>query len=55
MLLEFLPNWFFLTLFALVCALNSFLLILLQETVGKPMVETIAELEKGNNEEISAN
>ena len=55
MLLEFLPNWFFLTLFALVCALNSFLLILLPETVGKPMVETIAELEKGNNEEISAN
>lgn len=55
MLLEFLPNWFFLTLFALVCALNSFLLIFLPETVGKPMVETIAELEKGNNEEISAN
>ena len=55
MLLEFLPNWFCLTVFARVCALNSFLLILLPETVGKPMVETIAELEKGNNEEISAN
>ena len=45
LLLEFLPNWFFLTLFAIVCSVNSLLLIILPETVGKSMVETIDEIE----------
>ena len=46
LLLEFLPNWFFLMLFALINALNSFFIAFLPETVGKPMSETIDELEK---------
>ena len=46
MLLEFLPYWLFLTIFAGVCGLNAFLIIFLPETVGKPMIETIDELEK---------
>ena len=45
MLLEFLPNWLFLTIFAGVCGLNAVLIIFLPETVGKPMIETIDELE----------
>ena len=51
LLLEFLPNWFFLTLFAIVCSVNSLLLIILPETVGKPMVETIDELENKKEKE----
>ena len=51
MLYEFLPNWFFCTLIALVCGLNAFILLFLPETVGKPMVETIKELENGEDEE----
>ena len=46
LLLEFLPNWFFLMLFAIINALNSFFIAFLPETVGKPMSETIDELEK---------
>ena len=46
LLLEFLPNGLFLTVFAIVCGLNSFLISFLPETVGKPMVESIKELEE---------
>ena len=45
LILEYLPNWLFLIVFAIVCAINSFLLFFLPETVGKPMIETIKELE----------
>ena len=45
LLLEFLPLWLFLTLFAFICGINSFFLIFLPETVGKPMVESIVELD----------
>ena len=55
MILEFLPNWLFLTLLALICAMNSFLLIFLPETVGKPMAETIKELEYTENKEVKDN
>ena len=50
-LLEFLLNWQFLILFAVVCAINAVVLIFLPETVGKPMVETIKELEEPNTED----
>ena len=55
MILEFLPNWLFLTLLAVICAMNSFLLIFLPETVGKPMAETIKELEYTENKEVKDN
>ena len=45
LILEFLDNWLFLTVFAIVCAINSLLLFFLPETCGKPMIETIAELD----------
>jgi len=45
LLLEFLPLWLFLTLFAFICGINSFFLVFLPETVGKPMVESIVELD----------
>ena len=45
MLLEYLPRRIFLTSFAIVCVLNSIFLICLPETVGKPMIETISEME----------
>ena len=45
MILEYLDNWLFLTVFAIVSVINSFLLIFLPETCGKPMIETIAELD----------
>ena len=44
LILEFVPNWVFLTIFATITLLNTGLLIFLPETVGKPMVETIEEL-----------
>ena len=44
MILEYLPKWAFYMIFCCICILNSFLLIFLPETVGKPMVETIEEL-----------
>ena len=44
MILEYLDNWLFLTVFAIVSIINSFLLFFLPETCGKPMIETIAEL-----------
>jgi len=44
LILEFVPNWVFLTIFAAITLLNTGLLIFLPETVGKPMVETIEEL-----------
>ena len=46
LLLEFLPYWFFLLLFAIINALNAFFIVFLPETVGKPMSETIEEMEK---------
>ena len=45
LILEYLDNWLFLTVFAIVCAINSLLLFFLPETCGKPMIETIAELD----------
>ena len=45
MILEYLDKWLLLTVFAIVCAINSLLLFFLPETVGKPMIETIAELD----------
>ncbi len=44
-ILEYLDNWLFLTVFAIVCTINSLLLCFLPETVGKPMIETIDELD----------
>lgn len=44
LILEFVPNWVFLTIFAAITLLNTGLLIFLPETVGKSMVETIEEL-----------
>ena len=49
MLLEFLLTWQFLVLFAVVCAMNAGILICLPETVGRPMVESIPELDEENN------
>ena len=46
MLLEFLPKWLLLLLLSSICLLNSFFIMFLPETVGKPMIETIDELEK---------
>ena len=50
LLLEFLPYWFFLLLFAIINALNAFFIVFLPETVGKPMSETIEEMEKEEEE-----
>ena len=44
-ILEYLYYWLLLSVFAVICAINSFILFFLPETVGKPMIETIAELE----------
>ena len=40
---------------AVVCGLNAFILVFLPETVGKPMVETIKELENEKYEENDEN
>ena len=48
-LLEFLISWQFLILFAVICAINAIVLIFLPETVGKPMVESIPEIDEINN------
>ena len=45
LVLEYLDNWLFLTVFAVISVISSFLLFFLPETVGKPMIESIAELE----------
>ena len=50
-LLEFLKNWQFLLLFAVVYAISAVILICIPETVGKPMVESIKELDMENNVE----
>ena len=42
---EYLPIWLFLCVFAFLSIFHSFLLIFLPETVGKPMAESIEELE----------
>jgi len=47
-LLEFLLKWQFLGVIAAITVVNALVLICLQETVGKPMVETIKELEDDN-------
>ena len=49
LLLEFLLNSQFLLFLSVMNAINAFILVFLPETVGKPMVETIAELEEGND------
>ena len=41
---EYLPNWLFLFIFALFSLIHAILLIFLPETVGKPMIESIDEL-----------
>jgi hypothetical protein len=46
MILEYLDKWLLLTVFAILSLINSLLLICLPETCGKPMIETIAELEE---------
>ena len=51
MLLEFLPKWLFLLILASISFLNSFFIMFLPETVDKPMIETIDELEKEEKEE----
>ena len=48
-LLEFLKSWEFLLVLAAICAVNSIILIFLPETVGKPMVESIKEIDELNN------
>ena len=45
MIYEYLPGWLLLLIFAIMCIFHSFLLYFLPETEGKPMVETIEELE----------
>ena len=41
---EYLPNWLFFSIFALISIFHSVLIYFLPETVGKQMVETIEEL-----------
>ena len=41
---EYLPSWLFLCVFAFLSGFHSFLIYFLPETVDKPMVETIEEL-----------
>ena len=48
-LIEHLLTWQYLILFDVITAINAVVLICLPETVGKPMVETIKELEEGFN------
>ena len=45
-LLEYVPNWLFLQIFAGICGINAYLIKFLPETVGMPMIESIDELEK---------
>ena len=47
-LLEFMISWQFLVLLAAICGVNSLVLICLPETVGKPMVESIKEIDEMN-------
>ena len=49
MIYEYLPSWLLLFIFSIMCIFDSFLLFFLPETKGKPMVETIEELENENN------
>ena len=49
MIYEYLPGWLLLLIFAILCIFHSFLLVFLPETEGKPMVETIEELENNDN------
>ena len=48
-LLEFLKNWQFLILLDALCIISAIGLIFIPETVGKPMVESIEELDLENN------
>ena len=43
-LLEYVPNWLFLQIFAGICGINAYLIKFLPETVGMPMIESIDEL-----------
>ena len=43
---EYLPSWLFLFIFALFSIFHGILLLFLPETVGKPMIESIEELNK---------
>ena len=47
-ILEFLISWQFLTIIGIITVANAVVLIFLPETVGKPMVESIKELEGEN-------
>ena len=44
LLYEYLPSWLFLLIFGLFSVFHAFLLIFLPETVGRPMIESIEEL-----------
>ena len=48
-LLEFLKNWQFLVFLDALCVISAIGLIFLPETVGKPMVESIKELDMEND------
>ena len=55
MIYEYLPGWLLLLIFAIMCIFHSFLLFFLPETEGKPMVETIEELENDNSSDMMEN
>ena len=46
LILEYLNYWLILTVFAVINGISSLLLFFLPETVGKPMIESIPELEE---------
>ena len=46
LLYEYLPSWVFLFIFGLFSIIHGILLIFLPETVGKPMIESIKELDE---------
>ena len=49
MIYEYIPSSMLLLIFAFMTIFHSILLIFLPETEGKPMIETIDELENNNN------
>ena len=44
LLYEYTPNWLFYFIFAIFSVMHAFFLIFLPETVGRPMIESIEEL-----------
>jgi len=45
MIIEYMDKYFLYAIFAFLCGFNIFFTFFLKETVGKPMLETIEELE----------